>query len=51
MSKLEIVCEVLAELFDNPCNFSPSEEEVHKTEAGVEWCEKHCGKATAPEYW
>lgn len=47
----DFICEQLAKLFDDPCNFSLSEEEMHKTYDRTEWCEKHCGKATAAQCW
>lgn len=45
------ICETLGELFDEPCNFSPCEENLHEEENNIRWCEKHCGKATAAECW
>lgn len=48
---LEFVCNILAELFDFPCNISPPEEELHATESCVKWCEDNCNKASASECW
>ena len=47
----EFICEQLAERFDEPCNMSPFEEELHNTEEKCEWCEKYCGKASAADCW
>lgn len=47
----EFICGILAELFDYPCNFSPPEEDLHSSEENCEWCEEHCGKATAADCW
>lgn len=47
----DFICEQLAKLFDRPCDFSPPEEEMHRSEEGIEWCEKHCGKASAADCW
>ena len=47
----EFICEQLAERFDEPCNMSPFEEELHDTEEKDEWCNKFCGKATATDCW
>lgn len=48
---LEFVCGILAELLDHPCNFSPQQEELHSTDAGLDWCEKNCNKTSAAECW
>ena len=45
------ICEQLAEHFDEPCNMSPFEDELHDTEEKCEWCEKYCGKASAADCW
>ena len=47
----EFVCEVLAELFGHPCNFSPPQEELHRTDVGIEWCEKNCNKVSVAMCW
>lgn len=47
----EFICEQLADRFDEPCNMSPFEEELHDTEEKDEWCNKFCGKATAADCW
>ena len=47
----EFICKQLAERFDEPCNMSPFEEELHDTEEKCEWCEKYCGKADAADCW
>lgn len=47
----EFICEQLAERFDEPCNMSPFDEELHDTEEKCEWCEKYCGKASAADCW
>lgn len=33
------------------CNFSPQQEELHSIDAGLDWCEKNCNKASATECW
>lgn len=45
------ICERLAQRFDEPCNMSPFEEELHDSEEKNEWCEKFCGKVSAAECW
>ena len=47
----DFICEQIAKVFDEPCNFPLCEEELHDTEEKCEWCEKHCGKATAADCW
>jgi hypothetical protein len=47
----EFICDQLAERFDEPCNMSPFEEELHDTEEKCEWCKKYCGKSTAADCW
>ena len=48
---LEFVCKILADLFDYPCDISTSQEFMHNTDTGLEWCEKNCNKMTAAECW
>jgi hypothetical protein len=45
------ICKVVADLFDVPCNYSPCEEELHDEDWKMEWCDEHCGKATAADCW
>ena len=45
------ICEQLAQCFDDPCNMSPFEEELHDSEEKVEWCEKFCGKVAPADCW
>lgn len=47
----EFICKKLADLLEEPCNFSPCEDELHDTEEKCEWCEKFCGKVTAADCW
>jgi len=47
----KFICEQIANLFEEPCNFSPCEEILHMEETDVKWCEKHCGRTTAAECW
>lgn len=47
----EFICEQLAERFDEPCNMSPFEEELHDTEEKDEWCNKFCGKVAPADCW
>ena len=47
----EFICEQLADRFDEPCNMSPFEEELHDTEEKDEWCNKFCGKVAPADCW
>lgn len=47
----EFIAKILGELFDYPCNFSPCEDEVHRTEEQMKWCEEHCNKCSPAECW
>ena len=44
---VEFICEQLAEMFDVPCQFSPIDEIMCKTE----YCEKNCGNGKGGECW
>ena len=44
---IEFICELLAEWFDSPCNYSPMDEQMFKDS----YCESHCGKVTDAECW
>lgn len=46
----EFICNILAELFDYPCNFSPCDEELFEAD-DYAWYEEHCGKAEAADCW
>lgn len=44
---IEFICEQLAEMFDVPCQFSPEDEIMGKTE----YCDKNCGNGKRSECW
>ena len=44
---VDFICELLAEWFDSPCNYSPMDEQMFKDN----YCESHCGKITDAECW
>lgn len=44
---IDFICEVIAELFDSPCNYSPIDEQMFADK----YCESHCGKITDKECW
>ena len=44
---IDFICEVLAELFDSPCNYSPIDEQMFKDN----YCESHCGKVENKDCW
>lgn len=48
--EVEFICDILAELFDYPYNFSPCDEELFEGD-NCTWCEEHCGKAEAADCW
>lgn len=47
----EFIAQIIAELFDVPCNYSPCEDELHDTGEHQEWCDKHCGKCSPADCW
>jgi len=44
---VDFICEVLAEMFDTPCNFSPCDEIM--LDSGI--CERDCGDISEEECW
>lgn len=42
------ICDIVADLFDFPCNYSPCEEELHDEPWKMDWCEKYIAVKLPP---
>lgn len=47
----EFIYECLGEFIGNPCDFSRNREELQEVKENIDWCDTHCDKVSAAEYW